>query len=168
MPTRHKSPTSEKASGREIERKFLVRTLPDLAKVKHERVVQGYLAVDADGTEVRLRRKGENYFMTVKTGEGVSRGEIERELTESQFDAFWPATEGKRLEKVRYELPYQDHLIELDLYRGVLEGLQIAEVEFDTESQSAAFTPPDWFGREVTTETAYKNHHLALHGRPHD
>lgn len=167
MPGPHKSSTSEKASDRETERKYLVHTLPDLTQAKHAQIVQGYLAVDADGTEVRLRRKGESYFLTVKTGEGVSRGQIEREITESQFNAFWPATEGKRLEKERYELPYQDHLIELDLYRGALEGLQVAEVEFDTESRSAAFTPPDWFGREVTMETAYKNHYLALHGRPH-
>ena len=165
------SPSSEKAgpgSGVEIERKYLVRSLPDLKNARNNEILQGYLAVDPDGTEVRLRRKGDRYFLTVKTGAGQKRGEIEQEIPESQFAAFWPMTEGKRLEKVRYELDDQDLVIELDVYRDALEGLQVAEVEFDSASRSAAFVPPPWFGKEITEESGYKNRNLALKGRPKD
>lgn len=166
MSSQHDTPSGERATGTEIERKFLVRELPELTDVKQEKIVQGYLAVDSDGTEVRLRHKGDKYFLTVKTGAGEMRGEIEQEIPAALFDVYWPATEGKRLEKTRYFLDYQNHVIELDLYEGRLEGLQVAEVEFDSEAESAAFAPPGWFGREITIEQAYKNQSLALHGRP--
>ncbi len=46
--------------GIEIERKFLVEGVPsELQGVEGELIVQGYLAVGADGTEVRVRRRGE-------------------------------------------------------------------------------------------------------------
>ena len=78
----------------------------------------------------------------------------------------WAATEGKRLEKTRYEIPYQDRTIELDIYRVNLDGLLSAEVEFPSEEASDLFTPPEWFGREVTGDKAYKNQSLALFGLP--
>jgi len=40
----------------EIERKFLVNELPNnLEQFPHKNIVQGYLAIGTDGTEVRLR-----------------------------------------------------------------------------------------------------------------
>ncbi len=56
--------------------------------------------------------------------------------------------------------------IEVDVYSGALEGLVVAEVEFDDPWGAESFIPPYWFGREVTAESAYKNRSLALHGRP--
>jgi adenylate cyclase len=150
----------------EIERKFLVRELPNLHDAKKQEILQGYLAVDADGTEVRVRRIGERHVQTVKTGAGLKRGEIEIDITPSQFDSLWPATEKRRLEKVRFELKHGRHVIELDLYRGTLAGLKVAEVEFDSEQESIAFTPPTWFGPEITEDSAYKNRNLAIHGLP--
>jgi CYTH domain-containing protein len=56
--------------------------------------------------------------------------------------------------------------IELDVFRGGLSGLCVAEVEFPSEEEAAAFSPPDWFGREVTDDERFKNKSLARHGRP--
>jgi CYTH domain-containing protein len=42
---------------REIERKWLVRDLPRLRGIKHQQIIQGYLAISSDGTDVRIRRK---------------------------------------------------------------------------------------------------------------
>jgi CHAD domain-containing protein len=39
-------------------------------------------------------------------------------------------------------------------------------VEFDSESQSDAFRPPDWLGEEVTGDTRYANRTLACDGWP--
>ena len=62
----------------EIERKFLVETLPDNCdRESYEHIVQGYLAITDDGTEVRLRRKGDQYFQTVKgPGDMVDRKSV--------------------------------------------------------------------------------------------
>ena len=155
------------SSSIEIERKYLISELPaDLGRYPHNAIRQGYLAMDPDGTEVRLRQKGDQFLQTIKRGGGVQRLEIEIEITAAQFEALWPITGGKRVEKVRYHIAYEGHLIELDVYEGALSGLLTAEVEFDTLEASAAFQSPAWFGREITEEKAYKNKNLAVHGLP--
>ena len=150
----------------EVERKWLVHTPPDLPAYQGKDVTQGYIALADDGTEVRLRRIGEQCFQTVKSEGGLVRGEIEVELTQAQFEALWPATAGRRLEKTRYRVPWAGKQIELDVYNGSLAGLVVAEVEFPSAGESAQFTAPPWFGTEVTEDEAYKNVNLALHGKP--
>ena len=151
----------------EIERKFLVHKLPpDLHKHTSKRIIQGYLAITEDGTEIRLRKIENDHFLTVKSGKGLKRQEIETELSESQFILLWPLTEGKRVEKRRYDIPYENRIIELDIYKDLLEGLVTTEVEFQSQEDAAAFTPPNWMGQEVTQDERYKNKNLALHGLP--
>ncbi len=156
-----------RVSVQEIERKFLIRgsSLPDgLDSIPRKQISQGYLAVSPDGTEVRLRRKGDRCYLTVKSPGALQRTEREIELTSDQFEHLWPATSGRRLEKTRYLIQLNDHQIELDQYAGALAGLLVAEVEFPTIEASQAFAPPDWFGREVTQDERYKNRNLALYG----
>jgi len=150
----------------EVERKWLVHTPPDLPVHRGQEVSQGYIALAEDGTEVRLRRIGERYFQTVKSEGGLVRGEIEVELTAQQFEALWPATDGRRLEKTRYSVPWAGKQVEIDVYDGPLAGLVVAEVEFTSADESARFTAPPWCGTDVTEDEAYKNAHLALHGKP--
>lgn len=150
----------------EIERKFCVQEMPNLTAHPGVAIAQGYLAVDAAGIEIRVRRKGGQYYQTVKTGMGIKRIEVEMALTRVQFDILWPLTAGKRIKKVRYELIEGKWTIELDVYRGRLKGLVIAEVEFESVTESARFVPPPWFGREVTDDARYKNANLAQRGLP--
>src|SRR5438128_2493473 len=121
-------------TNREIERKFLVRKLPgDLTNYPSKEISQGYLVSLDDGLQVRLRKSGECFSLTYKRGTGNVREEREVELTAKQFDALWPATEGKRLVKTRYEIPLGERTVEIDLYHDRHEGLIVAEVEFDEE-----------------------------------
>ncbi len=155
------------ADGIEIERKFLVERPPDgLDAQPSGEIEQGYLAI-TDDVEVRLRRYGEETFLTVKSSGDGSRIEEEIEIEARRFAALWPLTDGRRLEKRRYAIPYGDGLtIELDIYHGRLSGLLTAEVEFDTPADASAFVPPDWFGRELTDDPRYKNKRLATQGLP--
>ncbi len=151
----------------EIERKFLVNEMPgNLEKYPSNYISQGYLESADDETEVRIRRIGDRFFKTVKSGEGLERNEVETEINRDTFDRQWPLTEGMRVEKRRYEIPYSEHVIELDVYSGALEGLIVAEVEFESVEDSVRFTPPLWFGREITDDVRYRNRSLALYGRP--
>ena len=151
----------------EIERKFIVEAPPpDLEAYPHKEIWQGYVAADPNGTVVRLRRKGSEFFETVKSAGLRARIEIEVALTRAQFDALWPATEGRRLRKIRYEIPDRGYTIELDVYLGPLEGFFTAEVEFPSHEEAAAYEPPPWFEREVTMDPRYKNLSLAAHGLP--
>jgi adenylate cyclase len=52
------------------------------------------------------------------------------------------------------------------MYKGDLEGLVVAEVEFDSEEAADAFAEPDWLGRDVTEDVRYKNQRLARDGAP--
>jgi adenylate cyclase len=151
----------------EIERKFVLDGKPEwLDDYESARIEQGYLAIVEGETEVRVRRKDGQAVLTVKQGAGEVRREEEIELTGDQFEALWPLTEGRRVAKRRYEVPYEGLTIEIDVFEGPLSGIVTAEVEFDSEEASAAFEPPEWLGREVTGDPKYANESLATRGAP--
>jgi len=157
----------EHKSSDEIERVFKVRNIPEnIEKYPHENILQGYLAIDATGAEVRLRKIGARYFETFKGPGRLQRRELEIELSHDQFSVLWPGTEGRRIEKNRYKIDYAGEKIELNVFRGNLEGLVLAEVEFASREKSEEFKPPDWLGEEVTEDPRYKNQSLAQRGAP--
>lgn len=151
----------------EIERKFLVADLPDLNNAQKSVIRQGYLTGPSDSVELRLRQKDDQLFLTLKSDGGVTRVERESEVSQPQFDVFWPQTEGRRVEKTRWTGALADGLqFELDLFEGALAPLRLVEVEFTSEPAAQDFVPPPWFGPEVTLDKAYKNKSLALNGAP--
>ncbi|HSP44405.1 MAG TPA: CYTH domain-containing protein [Chthoniobacterales bacterium] len=153
-----KTNTSKKDASREIERKFLVKRMPpDLKKFPHDLIEQGYLAASRGGFQVRLRKKGSVLSLTFKQGTKGEREEREIRLSLEQFKTLWPATAGRRLTKVRYDVPWKKHTIEIDVYRGRHDGLVVAEVEFDDQESCANFEPPAWLGRDVTGKPKYSN-----------
>lgn len=153
--------------GFEIERKFLVERLPTaLSGLTGAAVRQGYLITAGGGVELRIRQKGARFSQTIKSGEGLSRTEIEIELSNDQFQQLWPYTEGRRVSKTRYTLPVENLTAELDRFDGDLAGLLLVEVEFSSVDASRLFEPPDWFGADVTEDHRYKNKQLAVSGIP--
>ena len=56
----------------------------------------------------------------------------------------------------------------VDEFQGDLEGLLLAEAEFDTEERLAAFPMPDFALREVTDDPRYTGSHLVRYGLPKD
>lgn len=149
----------------EIERKFLVATLPDLAGARKSSLRQGYLTVPEDSVEVRLRQTDETFILCVKSGEGIVRGEREVEISEAQFAMLWPQTEGRRVEKTRWAGKLEGGLTyELDIFGGDLAPLVMVEVEFQSEAEAHQFEAPEWFGRDVSTDKRFGNKSLALTG----
>jgi adenylate cyclase len=162
----------------EVERKYLVE-LDKLASevsldgCRRAELRQGYIAIGADGSETRVRSiDDERFELTVKTPGMIERGERSITITRELFDGMWGQTEGRRTEKTRFYLPFGAHTIELDIYKGHLTGLATAEVEFggrgdDARLKAATFTPPEWFGVDVSEDARYKNRNLSQ-TRPHD
>jgi len=147
----------------EIERKFLVKTMPDLSSAKKAYIHQGYLTHSNDSIEIRLRRIDEEYFITVKSGSGMVRSERETSIDQQQFETLWPDTQGKRIEKNRWTGQLNTlQTFELDIFLGELEPLLLVEVEFSSLEQADNFEPADWFGHEVTVDKNYKNKALAM------
>jgi len=150
-------------NNREIERKFLIKQLPDDLKRSRSLIIeQGYLATEPAGRQVRIRKTGRSASLAFKVRRGTHREEREIKLSPKQFAALWPGTAGRRLRKVRYEIPWKNVLIEIDIYRGRHTGLIVAEVEFPDRSSARRFKAPCWLGREVTGEKRYSNVRLAL------
>ncbi|MFC7338444.1 CYTH domain-containing protein [Haloferula chungangensis] len=148
----------------EIERKFLLKFLPELAFSGSTALRQGYITTGE--TEVRLRSGGGQNSLTCKRGDGLVREEYEIPLSDDQFEGLWKLTEGLRIDKTRHHLELDGRTIEIDVYQGPLDSLMIAEVEFESETASREFTIPEFIGHEVTNDSRYKNKNLAKNGLP--
>ena len=139
----------------EIERQFLVKTLPDLPP-EYESLQQGYVALLP---EIRIRQIGESRFtLTVKRGTGLVREEWETEISRQEFDslAMRLCPDTMMIEKRRYRIPLVDgNIAELHVHAGHLSGFSYVEVEFPTEQSANSFEPPSWFGQEVTEDVRF-------------
>lgn len=155
----------------EIERKWRLSCLPQItttggAKMSHARISQGYVLTE--NGELRIRHKGDKYYITVKGDGTISRDEWESEIPRWVFSQLWSSCQGRTIDKIRYSAPYGELTLEIDSYFGPLSGLITLEVEFESEEQAEKFDvaaiAPD--AVEVTSDTRYKNKSLATKGLP--
>ena len=146
----------------EIERKFLVTS--DAFKrdfVRKNYIAQGYLNSTPERT-VRVRIKSETGYLTIKgksNETGLSRFEWEKEIALAEAKALLQLCEKGIIEKNRYEVKVGEHLFEVDEFFGENEGLLIAEVELQSETEN--FEKPNWLGKEVTQDQRYYNSNLS-------
>lgn len=167
----------------EIERRFVIDRMSDIPvnpdlpfKV---RIIQGYLPGSSfDGLQARVRYQlarqisGElsaTFSLNMKSGHGLTRNEIEIVLTPQQFNHLFRLCD-RYVEKVRWKLGtyYQcgdggllPVVIEINEFTGRHDGLILAEIEFNSEEEANGFSPPIWFGYEVTDNPAYNGFALA-------
>ena len=145
----------------EIERKFLVKSSAFKEQSnKQTRIVQAYLNSHPERS-VRVRIKGEKGVLTIKgkgSASGASRFEWEKGISLADAEALLPLCEKGSIHKTRYEIPVGEHVFEVDEFYDENEGLIVAEVELQSESE--VFEKPDWLGVEVTGDNKYYNSHL--------
>lgn len=146
----------------EIERKFLIKRdqLPsNFSEYPFHCIEQAYLCTNP---VVRIRRQDDQYYLTYKSQGLLSREEYNLPLTQISYEHLKPKADGIVLAKKRYLLPDADGLtIELDIFDPPYQGLILAEVEFDSEEAALGYTPPAWFGEEVTYSPQYHNSTLS-------
>ena len=146
----------------EIERKFLVTATDFISESTAQfRIVQGYLNSNPERT-VRVRIKGNKGFLTIKgkgNESGMSRFEWEKEIAISEAEALLLLCEKSAIDKIRYEVPMGKHTYEVDVFAGENEGLIVAEIELQSETES--FEKPNWLGEEVTSDERYYNAFLS-------
>ena len=152
---------------KEVERRFLVENIDgiDLSQFEKKEIEQYYLYRDKI-VSVRKRKlvmpNGDTHYIhTVKykLGENKFPEEYEVELTKEQYEALEVTDLTKHIEKDRYIIPvnhfegyekYSTPVIELDIFKGYLEGLIFAEIEFSDENIARNFVPMPWFDVELT------------------
>ncbi len=62
---------------------------------------------------------------------------------------------GVVLDKTRFNVEHQGYTWEVDVYEGVYNGLVVAEVELQSETERPPI--PDWIGDDVTGDRRYSN-----------
>ena len=146
--------------GREIERKFLVKGEFKHQAVRHYEILQRYLSIDPDKT-IRVRIAGRKSFLTIKSkphGKSFTRGEWEIQIPKADAEEIMKICLPGKIEKTRYIVPSGKHMFEVDVFHDKNEGLVIAEIELDSESEK--FEKPAWLGEEVTGKPEYYNANL--------
>jgi len=146
----------------EIERKFLIKKIPDELETYKLRIIeQAYLC---KGPVVRVRRDNDEYYLTYKGAGMLAREEYNLPLNEQAYEHLKKKADGAIITKRRYEIPYGDYIIELDNFIHPRDGLWLAEVEFPSIEEANSFTPPDWFGEDVTSDKQYHNSRISSEG----
>jgi CYTH domain-containing protein len=136
----------------ERERRFLVADPPTSGIVRTVTIEDLYIA----GTRMRLRRITDEGQLTYKFTQKIpdpsgSPGLITTlYVSESEYDVL-NALPGARLRKTRYSVPP----FGIDVFEGELEGLVLAEAEFTTDAEMAAFDPPAFAIAEVTHDRRF-------------
>jgi adenylate cyclase len=140
----------------ELEKTYLIKNLPEnLQAFPAKQIIDIYIPKESRHATLRIRKNGDKFEMTKKepVQEGDSSHMLEQTivLTANEFDIL-EKLDGKRTEKLRYNYPYRDLMAEIDVFQGALQGLVLADFEFKTLEEKAAFTMPDFCLAEVTQE----------------
>ena len=156
----------------ERERRWVCREVP------RERVLQTEAITDlyVTGTRLRLREArpidGGAPMLRLSRKADVdphTRLITSIYLPEEEFAVLAASLPGVRVKKLRHRLQRLPGVAMLiDEFRGELDGLIIAEAEFDTPEQLASFTMPDFAVREVTDDPRFTGGYLVKNGLPKD
>lgn len=152
----------------EIERKYLVKELPDnLCIYESKKIEQGYLCHEPI---LRIRKSNEEYYLTYKSKinleekvtSAIVQNEIELPLTKQAYENLKKKVDNHMVFKTRYLIPISNGLTaELDIFEGILTGLLYVEVEFPDQLIAEDFSPPEWFGRELSSDKRFSNYRLS-------
>lgn len=156
----------EKYARIERERRFLLAQFPgDRMVVQHRRITDNYI----EGTTLRLRKQcssdgGTTFKLTQKLtvrGSGSQQGFITSiYLTQDEFQVL-AQLPARMLTKTRFSVPP----FGIDVFDGLLEGLILAEAEFDSAAAADALTIPSFVIREVSADDRFTGGQLVRASR---
>jgi CYTH domain-containing protein len=161
-------------AGLEIERKYLLSSAPSDAELadlgaQPRRIEQVYLRSE-DGWVRRVRKveaTGRIRYVATWKREvaGIVREEHEEELDAATYRGRLAEADPARraIRKVRHVFPFSGHVLELDVFAEP-PGLVLLEVELEDASDVPALPSAILVRlvREVSLESAYMNHEIAL------
>lgn len=151
---------------KEIEKKYLLKEIPDLINCKYVDIEQSYLNISPDPI-LRLRKYGNKYYLTykskIKTQYDLNvANEYELPICKEVYDKLLNKIESNIVKKRRYFITLDNNLIaELDIYDNQLKGFANVEIEFKNEEEYKNFIKPNWFGKDITKEKKFINSNLS-------
>jgi CYTH domain-containing protein len=150
----------------ERERRFLLDRFPSADVVRIRHITDRYI----DGTLLRLREQTDAggpamFKLTQKIPartNGAQQGLITSiYLTEGEFRLL-AQLPGKMCSKVRYSVPP----FGIDVFEGTLQGLRLAEAEFNSAAEADVLVVPDFMLHEVTDDERFTGGQLVCASRP--
>jgi len=141
----------------EIERRFLVLQFNRqiLSSITPTHILQGYFELSSTAQQLRIRIKnGNRAFLGAKGGEGLVRDEEEEKISLKAARLLMRRA-WHVVEKIRYERGGW----ELDMFKGPLEGLVLAEYEMTNKREKVQL--PSWITQAVEVTDSLSNLHLA-------
>ena len=138
----------------------MIDNLPEnLGSYACRHLEQAYLCTEP---VVRVRKDDRCCELTYKSKGLLSREEYNLPLSAEAYAHLLSKADGNVITKTRYLIPLGGGLTaELDVFAEPYEGLRLVEVEFPSGEDARAFTPPAWFGEEVTWSSRYHNSTLS-------
>ena len=162
----------------EIERKFLVASVPDVWPVpfKDISIYQAYLMPrDSRVSSERVRNSRPlssglsvyTHTTKIRLADGVHE-EHEKEVPLSSYSRLLARghSPARVIQKTRRVFDWAGHTFELDIFEGSLHRIVILEVELPTMDTPVELPPFIEIVREVTSESGYTNAAMASRGRP--
>ncbi len=147
--------------GKEIERKFLIKKELWGFEGKPKRLVQGYILSD-DLATVRVRIAENKAFLTIKSNTNrLSRDEFEYEIPIEDAQNMLKLCKDFPVAKTRWILDFEGKTWEVDVFENENEGLVMAEIELEYESEP--FILPPWIDQEVSHDVRFYNSYLSKH-----
>jgi CYTH domain-containing protein len=137
---------------KEIERKYRITKINKKLLKRGIKIFQGYLSIKP---EVRIRIKGSQGYITIKSSGSIARDEFEYEIPLRDVRTLYRMC-PYRLEKTRYKVGQ----FEIDVFEGKLKGLILAEIELEYKNKKIKLAV-GIEGYEVTHNKDYKNKNLA-------
>lgn len=150
----------------ERERRFLLAQFPSHATVvRNRRIRDNYI----EGTTLRLREQScddglTTFKLTQKLparGNGAQQGFItSMYLTQDEFQVL-AQLPARKLTKTRFSVPP----FGIDVFDGLLEGLILAEAEFDSAATAEALTVPRFVAGEISSDQRFTGGQLVRASR---
>jgi len=143
---------------REIERKFLIKNLPNLeniSEIKYER----YFLKISNNKEIRIQKKWNIYEKETKTKLcHLEYEKIKQEISENDFnnlkkDSIW------EIYRSSYKIS-ENPGVSIKIYSWKFLWLSRLEVEFWSESEAKEFQPESWYWKEITGTSLAKDSEL--------
>lgn len=150
----------------ERERRFVLKQIPgDIIVKRARRITDRYI----EGTALRLRQISEEdgraiFKLTQKISaraNGAQRGFITSMYLNQ--DEFWMLAQlpSRKLSKTRYSVaPFA-----IDVFEATLQGLVMAEAEFDSAAAAEALVIPPFIAREVSADDRFTGGRLVRASR---
>lgn len=141
----------------EIERKFLVTSDAWRQQVTRQMILkQGYFGA-AKKASIRIRISGDSANINIKSATlDIVRKEYEIPIDLNDAEEMLEdLCERPVIEKVRYLVPFGNHVWEVDEFSGDNQGLLVAEIELSSPDEE--FEKPEWLGDEVSHDERYYN-----------